>query len=237
VAVDHHQMRLARCLDQPHVQLRVVLEHRADAGQHRAGPGAPGVAVGARGLRGDPLAHAVVKAGLAVERSGNLHAYPGALADHAAEEADVELARGGGAGANLDLHARGPQALEALAGDQRVRVGQRGDDAAHARRDQRIAARAGAPVVRAGLERDVGRRALDRAALRSGVAQRHHLGVRTAGLLRVALAEHTAFGIAQHAAHARVRVGQQQRRRGQAQRGRDVQGVLFGEGHGLGGRS
>jgi hypothetical protein len=109
---------------------------------------------------------------------------------------------------------------------------------ANAGRDQRVAARAGAAVVRAGLERDVRRRALDRAALRRGVAQRHHLGMRAAGLLRVALAQHAAFSVAQHAAHARVRIGQQQRRRGQPQCGGDVQGVLFLRGHvGFGGRS
>jgi hypothetical protein len=65
-------------------------------------------------------------------------------------------------------------------------------------------------------------------ALRRGIAQRHHLGMRTTGLLRMALAQHAPAGIAQHAAHARVRIGQQQRVGSQAQGRRDVLRVLFG---------
>ena len=48
-------------------------------------------------------------------------------------------------------------------------------------------------------------------AQRLGVAQRHHFGVRAAGLLGAALAYHLARRVDQHAAHARVGVGPQQR--------------------------
>ncbi len=43
--VDDHAQRLARGLDQAHVEPRIVVAHGADAGQHRAGALAPGVAV------------------------------------------------------------------------------------------------------------------------------------------------------------------------------------------------
>ena len=67
---------------QPHVEPRVVGQHGADAGQHRAGARAPGVAVGARGLAGDPLADAVGQRGAAVQRRRHLqpHPRPAALA-------------------------------------------------------------------------------------------------------------------------------------------------------------
>ena len=48
-------------------------------------------------------------------------------------------------------------------------------------------------------------------AQRLGVAQRHHFGVRATGLLGAALAYDLARRVDQHAAHARVGVGPQQR--------------------------
>lgn len=48
-------------------------------------------------------------------------------------------------------------------------------------------------------------------AQRLGVAQRHHFRVRATGLLGAALAYHPAGRVDQHAAHARVGVGPQQR--------------------------
>ena len=65
--IDHHAQRLQRGRHQAHVEPGVVVAHRADAGQHRAGAPAPGVAVGARGLAGDPLALAVGQRRLPVQ--------------------------------------------------------------------------------------------------------------------------------------------------------------------------
>ena len=48
-------------------------------------------------------------------------------------------------------------------------------------------------------------------AQRLGVAQRHHFGVRATGLLGAASAYDLAGRVDQHAAHARVGVGPQQR--------------------------
>ena len=200
-------MRLARGPDQAHVQARIVLEHGSDAGQHRAGAGPPGVAVGAGGFRGDPLAHAVLETGLAVERRGDFHPYPRGLADHAAQEADVEFPGLLRTRPDFDLDARGAQPLEALPGDQRVGVGEGRDDAAHARRDQRVAARAGAAMVGAGLQRDPGSRANGGIAPRRRIAQRHDFGMRAADLLGVALADHVAVRGDQHAADAGLGIG------------------------------
>jgi hypothetical protein len=158
-------------------------------------------------LRRDPLAHAVVEAGLAVERGGHLHPDPGRLADHAAEEADVEFARFLSARPDLDIDARGAQPLEALAGDQRIGVGDRCHDPANAGCDQRIATWAGAAMVGAGFERDVRGRADDRMAPRRRIAQCHDLGMRAADLLGVALADHRAVRSDQDAADARIRIG------------------------------
>ena len=105
---------------------------------------------------GDPLAGAVVQGGLAVQGSRDLHAQPGRLAHHPAEEAEVEFARFGGAGADLDLDAGGAQPREALAGHQRVGVWQGGHDLADAGAGQGVAAGAGAAVVGAGLQRHIG---------------------------------------------------------------------------------
>ena len=165
------------------------------------------MAVGARGLRGDPLAHAVLQAGLAVERRGHFHPHPGRLSDHAAQETDVEFTGFLRAWPDFDFDARGTQPLEALAGDQRVGVGEGRDDAAYAGCDQRVAAGAGAAVMSARLERDPGGCANDGITPRSSVAQRHDLGVRAADLLGVALADHCAVRGDQNAADARIRIG------------------------------
>ena len=85
--------RLPRRRDRAHGELRVVLPHGADAGEDRAGARAPAMAVGARGLAGDPLALAVRERRAAVEARRDLHAHPRPAARHARDEADVQLAR------------------------------------------------------------------------------------------------------------------------------------------------
>ena len=106
------------------------------------------------------------------------------------------------------LDAGGAQARQAGAIDLREGVGQGDDDPGQAGGDERVAARRRAPVVGAGLQRDPGRGARCRLALRLRIAQRHHLGVGAAGLLRGAPAQHAAVCMADDTAHAGVGFGQ-----------------------------
>ena len=77
--------------------------------ENRTGAGAPGVAVGASGLRGDPLADAVLQRRLAVEGRRDFQAHPRRAADHAAEESKVQLACFLSAGTYLYIEARRSQ--------------------------------------------------------------------------------------------------------------------------------
>jgi hypothetical protein len=176
--IDDHAQRLAGGGDEPHVEPRIVVEHRADAGEQGAGALAPGVAVGARRLAGDPLADAVVEGAAAVERDRGLEPQPGPTALHARDEADVELAGFLFARTDDDLDAGGGQTRGTLAGDQRIRIAHRHHHPADTGGDERLGAGWRAAVVRAGLEADDdgGAAHVDTAA--RGVAQGHHLGMR-----------------------------------------------------------
>ena len=90
--------------------------------------------------------------------------------------------------------------------DQRVRVAGRNHDASDSRFEQRIAARRRTAVMRARLQRDVHRGTAHVVAGFARCAQRHHFGVRPAGLLSVATRELAAVGCEDHAADARVGV-------------------------------
>ena len=107
-AVDHHRVGLARSRGEPHIQPRVVFEQGADAGEHNAGPGPPGVTVRARGLGRDPLARAVIQRRLAIQRCRDLHAQPRCAPHHPAEKPDIEFTRLGRprAGDHLDARLR-----------------------------------------------------------------------------------------------------------------------------------
>ena len=91
--VDDHTKRLPLGGHQPHVQPRVVLQHRAGTGEQRTGTAAPGMTIAASGLAGDPLAFAAGQRRLAVQRRRDLHSHPGPAPGHAREEADVEFSR------------------------------------------------------------------------------------------------------------------------------------------------
>jgi hypothetical protein len=115
---------------------------------------------------------------------------------------------------HLHLDAGGTHARDALAGHQRVGVAQGDDHAAQARRNQGVAARWGAAVVGAGLQRHPGGGAAQ--VHPGGLAgpQRDDLGMRPAGLLGVALpsgpiaAGKVAVRWRDDAPHPRVRVRQ-----------------------------
>jgi hypothetical protein len=110
-----------------------------------------------------------------------------------------------------DLGARRPQQGHALAGHQRVRVKQGHDHPRQAMGHEGLGAGRRAAMVRAGLQRDKSGAATHVQAPGLGIAQGHHLGVRPACLLGVALPCHQAVGTQQHATHAGIGVGQAER--------------------------
>ena len=211
LAIDHHHLRLARGGHFAHVQAGVVGQHGAHAREDGAGAGAPGMAVGAGGGRGDPLAGAVGQGGEAVERGGHFQSHPGGAARHAADKTFVQRQCLGLAQSHIHLHTSGAQPGKALATHQRVGVAHAGYHARNACGQQSVAAGAGAPVVRAGLQRDVGGGAAHIVALGGGVAQRHDFSVWAARLLGKAAPQHLAVCRGEHAAHAGVGVREGQR--------------------------
>ena len=224
LGVDDDTARLQHGVDESHVEPRVVVDHGADAGEHRPGPLAVGMAVGARGVAGDPLAQAVVERRASVERRGDLQAHPRPLAQHAGEEADVQLActdRDRVIGfQHRHVDAGSPQPADAVSGDQRIRVLQRNHHVSQAGLDQRVAAGWGTTVVRTRLERDPGGAAAHGMACGLGRAQRRHLGVRRAGALRVSAGQQAAIGGGDDAADAGIGIGQADGFVGVAQRER-----------------
>ena len=192
--------------DGAHVELRVVVTHGADAGEHRTGAGTPAVGVAPGVVAGDPLGHAVVERGLAVERGRGLEAQPRPTADHARDETDVEFAGFGFLNAGHDIDARVAQQGEATTGDQRVRVFHRGDDTGDAGLDQCFGAGRGAAVVGAGFEGDVG-------GCAAGPLARHREGVDfgmgLAGTVMPAFTDHFAV-LHDHAADAGIGCGGEQ---------------------------
>ena len=190
-------------------------------GEQGAGAPAPGMAVAARRLAGDPLAGAVVEGGAAVERDRCLEAQPGPAPFHARDEADVELAcslADGAVGYVDHVDAGGGQPRRTLACHQRIRVAHGHDDAADAGGDESVRTRWRAAVVRARLERDDDRGAAHIGASGCRVAQCHHLRVRTAGLLRVAATGDAAVGSDDDAADPWIRLREAERLSGQCQR-------------------
>ena len=218
--VEHETQRLLVGGHEAHVQPRVVGQHGADTGQHGAGALAPGVAISARGFAGDPLAAAVGQGSAAVQRNGRLQPHERPAALHAREEADVEFAGrvGDGCFGQFDGDARRTQPCDALASHERIRVLDGHDDASDARRDQRVTTGRRAAVMRTGFQRDDGNRAAHVVAARRGITQRHDLGMRLAGRLRVAGTEFAAVGRQDDAADARVGVAEADGLGGQRQR-------------------
>ena len=160
-AVDHHQSRLAITGQQAHIELRIVFEHRADAGQQGAGTGPPGMTVGAGSLTGNPLALAILQSGAAVQRGSDFQAHPRTLAQHAAEKPEVELARGCRPGTYHHLDAGRAKVGKAAAGHARVRILKACHHPGDASMGQGLDAGASASPVRAGLQGDIGRGAAD----------------------------------------------------------------------------
>src|SRR5213075_1983834 len=174
----------ARRLDLAHRELRVVGLHGADAGEDRAGARPPVMAVAPGFGAGDPLRAAIFQGGAPIERRGDLEAHPGPAPRHARHEADIELARLVLQQSVLERDSSRAQALGA-AGRLRIGIAHGGNHALYLFLYQQFHARRRAPRVVARLQRHV-----DGRALRIDVLQRAHFGVRTAGFLVPALADH-----------------------------------------------
>ena len=192
-----------RCVHagQPAGELRVVGQHRADAGHDRVVHRAHQVHARARRLAGDRGGLAARQPGLAVGRHRELQGHMRAAVAHAAEMPRMGAARLLGADADIDRDAVLAQPRMALAGDLGVRVFQRRDDARDARRQDGVDAGRGLAVMRAGLERRVKRRAARRLP---GAAQRLDLGMRPPARLGPAAPDHDAVAH-HHGADRRVR--------------------------------
>ena len=172
------------------------------------------MAIGTRLGAGDPLALTIGQGRLSVDGRSDLHAHPGQTAFHAAEKADVELARFDRqwivCGQQLDQHTGGLKPCQALACDLGVGVAHGRHHLADACGGQRIAAWAGAALVGTGFERDPGGGTAHVVAAGCRIAQGHDFGMRATRALGVAFAQHGAVGSSDDAAHARVGRGQPQ---------------------------
>ena len=140
-------------------------------------------------LAGDRDRLAAGRAGFAVGRDCELEHDVRAAVAHAADVAGMVAARLVGADADLDDNAGRAQPRMAGAGDFGIGIFERGDDARNSGGDDGIGAGRRFAVMRAGLERDVERRAARRGA---GAAQRLDLGMRPAAGLSPAAADDDA---------------------------------------------
>jgi hypothetical protein len=159
-----------------------------------------------RALAASPVIAAGLRPGqsrLAVRRDRELQGDVRAAVAHAAEMPRMGAPRLLGADADLDRDAMLAQPRMPLAGNRRVRILQRRDDARDARRHDGLDAGRGLAVVRTGLERGVERRAACRVA---GPPQRLDLGMRPPARLGPAAPDHDAVAH-HHGADGRVRPG------------------------------
>jgi hypothetical protein len=158
-AIDDHFQGLTQSPPQPfhptHIELRIVVADRADAGQDGAGARSPAMPVLPRRRPGQPLAGAILQRRLAVEAGGQLQPQPGPGTRHAGDETDVDFRASAASKPHSASTPACAQAGQPLPGDQRIGILHRGDDARHAGRQQRIGAGRRAAMVTAGLERDV----------------------------------------------------------------------------------
>ena len=142
-----------------HGQLRIVDQHRAGAGQDRAGARAPLLHVRARGFAADPLRVAGRQRAAPVDAGRQLDPQPGPAAFDPRQEAAIQRARLRFHQPGLDRDAGRLQLLETGAVDLRERIAHRPDHARDAGGDQRLRARPGAAGVRARFQGHVGGRA------------------------------------------------------------------------------
>ncbi len=205
MAVNDDFQRLSRRWHRTHIELRIVLFDRADAGKNRARPGAPAMTVGARLLTCDPLTDAIGKRGAAVEAGRDFHAHPWASRLNALYPANIEFARLAFERAEFNLYAGTAQTFR-TAGGGLVRVAHGGDNARYARVDQCIGAGRSSPVMIAGFERYIDGGAPHVVSARHRVLKRAYFSVGFARAFVPALADNLSITRADdNAAHARIR--------------------------------
>ena len=213
----------ARLPDDGHVarvEARIVPAHRAHPDRDGVGLRAEEVDEPARVLAGDPArsrhADAAVERDRHLvrdERSPGRDPRPPLLDLLTTSEAELSVGE-------LDVDAVLPKPVEA-ATVIRMWIELSGDDTRHPGRQERIDARRRRPVMRAGLERDVDRRA---ACVRSRRLQCDDLGVRAAPALVPAFADDLAAGD-DHRADDGVRVGRPPAVLGELERAFEEPGV------------
>ncbi len=128
-----------------------------------------------RKFAGDPLAVAGVGRRSPVGRARDLQRHQRPLVQHLQKESFVEMSRLLRADIFLDGDASLLDHLETLAGDTRIRIRNRADDARDASRDQRLGARRRLAVMRARLKGYVERRS---PRFFPGARKRQRLGMR-----------------------------------------------------------
>ena len=186
--------------------------------------GAQTLHVASRLRGGDPLAFAAGHRRAAVQRGAQLQLHPGKTGAHPLQKALIQRFRFVHHQPMADLNAGLLQAIQTAPRHLRVRILHRGDHAADAGGNQRIAAWRRTAMVAAGLKSDVGGGA---ARLFASHAQGVHFSMRLAGAIVKPLADDlTVFH--NDAADVRVRMGSKATARGKLQRTRHVHFVLHG---------
>ena len=160
--------------DVAHGELRLIGQCRTRADHDRLRVGAELVSVGAGAVAGEPLRRSVGRGDAAVDARRDLGHHEGPAGAAMMQVGRQLTHRALGADADRDLDPGGTQPREPGAGHPWIRILERRDDTRDAGADQRVDAGRRAPVVRAGLEGDIGRGAARAVA---GPGQRAGLGV------------------------------------------------------------
>ena len=143
--------------------------------------------VGTRRRPGDPLTGTIQQRGLAIQTGGHFHSQPGPPPPHARHKTDIELFRLRSQQAAGHVHAGRLQPCQTTTGNLRIGIRHGRDHPRHSGCDQRLGTGRRAPVMAAGLQRNI-----DSCTARGGAcpAQGMDLGMRLTGPLMPALANH-----------------------------------------------
>ena len=201
--IHHHFQRLTRGLDAAHVELRVIRQQRANAGQNRAATRAQAVHILPRRVAGNPLAVTRRQRRFAVQRTRGFDTQPRMPHHHAFDETDIKHARRVFQQATCGADARFFQQRQAVARHLRIGILHRRHHPHNPRRNQCLGARRGTAMVRTRLQRHVHRRATRRI---TRLHQSMNFSVRFTGALVPALPHHPAV-LDDDAADARIRAG------------------------------
>ena len=199
-AVQDDAQRLADGGKLPHVQTRIVVQHRADSGEYGATLGALPLHVRPRFFARNPLAPSVRQGSFPVQAGGNFQRNKRAAAFDARQKSSIEGACFIGQQTALHADAGRLQQSNAFAGHQRIRVAHGNHHTCHACRHQTFGTRRCATVMGTGFQRDI-RRCTARQIAR--LPQCMHFGVRKTSLHMKPL-PHNLPAVCNHAADARI---------------------------------